>query len=111
MENRYIDLVYHGYEWEPESYSNQEEFRELLKKNFPEVKIEDAYDCIKGYRTAVYADEKFDINIYHAFLLAHGLSNCSFNFLTTKKEDLPSEEELIKILRERWPESLKEEYR
>lgn len=111
MENNFYDLVYHGYEFDEDSITNQNEFRDLIKKNFPEVKIEDAYDFIKGYRTAIYADKDFNINVYYSFLLAYAFSNSSISFLLIDKDKLPSEEEILKIIREKWPECLKEEYR
>lgn len=111
MGNKYYDLVYHVYEWEEYSKGSQKEFRELVKKNFPGIKMEDAYDHIKGYRTAIYADENFDVNVYYSFLLAFGFSGCSLSFLWPDKKEIPSQEEVIKIIRERWPECLKEEYR
>ena len=111
MGEKYYDLIYHGYEWDNASFENQREFRELVKKNFPEIKMKDAYDPIKGYRTAIYADENFDPNVYYSFLLAFGFSGDSFSFLISDKKEMPSQEEVIKIIRERWPECLKEEYR
>lgn len=110
-ELKYIDLVYHGYEWDEDSVKYQNEFRELIKKNFPEITMEDAYDSIKGYRTCVYAPESFDMDVYVSFLLAFGFSDQSFCFLCSDKDKLPSEQKIIDILRERWPEALKEEYR
>lgn len=111
MSNSFYDVVYHGYEFENGSINHQNKFRDLIKKNFPNVKIEDAYDYIKGYRTAIYGDERFDANVYYSFLLAYGFSGCSLSFQLVDKDKLPSKNEIIKIIRERWTECLKEEYR
>lgn len=118
MEKRFYDLVYHGYEWDNGSINEQEDFRKLVKNNFPDVEMEDAYDYIKGYRTELYANADFDKKVYFSFLLAFGFSGGSLDFQllkmgVSKSEEnyLPSESELLEILRERWPEQLKEEYR
>lgn len=111
MNNNFYDIVYHGYEWEENSIKDQEEYRNLMAKYFPEIKIEDAFDDIKGYRTQFYADGNFDKKIYYAFLYAFGFYQCSLSFLMEKESDIPSEEELLSIVKERWNDCLKEEYR
>jgi hypothetical protein len=44
------DLMYFGYEWEDDSYPLQEEFIKEVKEEFADVRLEDAYDSIKGFR-------------------------------------------------------------
>lgn len=118
MKKEFYDLVYHGYEWENDSIKRQAEFRKLVKNNFHDLEIKDAFDGIKGYRTELYADVGFDRKLYFSFLLAFGFSSASLSLQLlkmrgNKSEDnyFPSESEFLEILRERWPEQLKEEYR
>lgn len=37
------DLVYFGYEWEPESRLLEREFVSSVKERFPDIRLEDGY--------------------------------------------------------------------
>lgn len=72
----FVDLVYFGYEWEKDSRELEKEFIEEVSAAFPDAKLEDAYDSIKGYRRSVFIEEEKKED-YLVFILAHGWYNCS----------------------------------
>ncbi len=67
----YQDLMYFGYEFDAESKSNEAEFITQIKEKFPNVKLINAFDEIKGYRQEVYLEETESDN-YFAWLIAFG---------------------------------------
>lgn len=73
-----VDLVYFGYEWEDDSRKLEKEFIEEVSTAFPDAKLEDAYDEIKGYRRSVFIEEEKEED-YLMFILAHGWYNCSMS--------------------------------
>lgn len=66
MENNleYQDLLYFGYEFEKESARYQAEFIKEIKDRFPNVRLENAFDSIKGFRQVVYLDKANEDNYY-----------------------------------------------
>lgn len=104
-----LDLVYHGYEWDITSRKYQDEFRKGVETYFPELHIRDSYDEYKGYRTVVECEKDFDEINYFAFIFAFGLENGSMMF-HSKQEEYDNGS-VLQIIRENWPEQLKEEYR
>ena len=97
------DLMYFGYEWESDSYPLQEEFIKEVKENFHDVKLEDAYDSIKGLRQSVYVDKEKEED-YFVWLFCHGWYNCSFALGVAKQEEI---DRYVKKGRERYPECVK----
>lgn len=81
------DLMYFGYEWESDSYHLQEMFLKEVKEKFPDIKLKDAYDSIKGFRQAVYV-EKGNEEDYFVWLFCHGWYNCSFALRVSKQEEM-----------------------
>jgi len=71
-----FDLVYFGYEYDKDSKKHETDFSNEIKERFPDVRLIDAYDSIKGYRQAVYLDEAENDN-YWAWLIAFGWSALS----------------------------------
>ena len=71
-----VDLVYFGYEWDDHSREFEKEFIEEVSAAFPDIKLKDAYDEIKGYRRSVFIDEEKEDD-YLVFILAHGWYNFS----------------------------------
>jgi dsDNA-binding SOS-regulon protein len=67
----YQDLIYFGYDSEPESKMYETDFIKEIKEKFPNVELKDAYDSIKGYRREVYLDKPESDN-YWAWLIAFG---------------------------------------
>lgn len=82
------DLVYFGYDFSggEESRNNrarQEEYNLRIKTLFPEAVLEDAYDQIKGFRTAVeLPEDKKDE--YFIFMIGEGWFGNSLNLLVMK---------------------------
>jgi hypothetical protein len=68
---KYQDLLYFGYEWSEGSKKNETDFIKEITERFPNIKLKDAFDSIKGYRQEVYLDKSENEN-YWAWLIAHG---------------------------------------
>lgn len=66
-ELKYQDLLYFGYDWSDEGSENAREQARFIKEiedKFPNVRLRDAYDNIKGYRQEVYLPENENDNYY-----------------------------------------------
>lgn len=99
-----MDLVYFGYEWESDSRSLEQEYIKEVKEAFPDIKLENSYDYIKGYRQSVYLDEKRKED-YLIWVLAFGWANCSMTLALLFREDEEQVLELIKKAKEKYPEN------
>ncbi len=118
-EQKYMDLLYFGYDYSKESGQNREYEREFIngvKKKFPNVQLEDAYDSIKGFRQKVYIDEK-DKDDYFSWLIGNQWYECSMmmQFLMMKadkeKEQMERFEKYFALAKKQYPEAFKEEFR
>jgi hypothetical protein len=96
-----MDVVYFGYAWEDDSPKLEKEFKELIVAAFPNVKLKNAFDEIKGYRQEVWLpDEKKDD--YYAWVIADGWAQMSLTLLSmsmdkTQKDKLQRILELAKF--------------
>lgn len=99
-----VDLVYFGYEWEDDSRKLENEFIEEVSTAFPDAKLEDAYDGIKGYRRSVFIEEEKEED-YLVFIIAHGWYNCSMSLQLMK--DSEKVDRLIVRVKQEYPEFLK----
>lgn len=69
---QYQDLLYFGYDWSEESAESkkaEQDFIKEIKDRFQNVKLQDAYDNIKGFRQKVYLEERLSDN-YFSWLIA-----------------------------------------
>lgn len=64
----FMDLLYFGYEYSEGAKTNEEEFVKEIKEKFPIVRLENAYDSIKGYRQEVYLP-KIEEDNYRSWLI------------------------------------------
>lgn len=99
-----VDLVYFGYEWDNDSRKLEKEFIEEVGTAFPDAKLEDAYDGIKGYRRSVFIEEEKEED-YLVFILAHGWYNCSMTFQLMN--DSEKVDRLIARAKQEYPDCLK----
>lgn len=101
-----IDLMYFGYEWESDSQTLEQEFKELVVKLFPDVKLEDAYDSIKGYRQEVYLpDEQKDD--YLAWIIADGWAKVSLTMQLMMMSDKIEWLRLFELAKKHYPQNFK----
>ena len=72
---QYTDLLYFGYDYigeeGEESKKFQSDFILEIKEKFPSVKLQDAYNEIKGYRQEVYLPKE-QRDDFFAYLVAYG---------------------------------------
>jgi aspartokinase len=104
------DLVYFGYVWDDDSYSNQVEFMKEVETKFANVEFSEAYDSIKGYRKEVILkDEQKDD--YYAWIMAHGWhwSSLTVSLMLMDKGQKEEAERLIDLAKETYPENFKSE--
>ena len=99
---KYTDLLYFGYDWEDDSEENKKnetDFITEIKAKFPNVKLNDVYDSIKGYRQEVYLEPENEDN-YYAWLIAFGWWEFSFTLrlMATNPNNLNKYFELAKVL-------------
>lgn len=99
-----VDLVYFGYEWEDDSRKLEKEFIEEVSAAFPDAKLENAYDEIKGYRRSVFIEEEKEED-YLVFIIAHGWYNCSMSLQLMK--DSEKIDRLIARVKQEYPDCLK----
>lgn len=101
-----VDLMYFGYIYEKDSKQLESEFISEIKSEFPEVKLEDAYDSIKGYRQQVSLPEEKEED-YLTWLLAHGWLNCSFNLGIMRYNNIEKLKTLIDNAKKKYPQCFK----
>lgn len=93
------DLIYGDYKAE-----------EIVKKRYPNIKIEDASDEIHRERfCAMFEDDEFDENEYLKFLLESGLSQISLQFqiASRSKDEIPKIRKALNELKKEKPELFK----
>jgi len=110
MELEYTDLLYFGYHWEPESKKLQSDFIDAIKQKFEHVKLENAFDDIKGYRQVVHLDKESKDNFF-AWLIGDGWIDCSMSLqlLMMSKEDKDTFMKYFNLAKEQYPDSFKKE--
>ena len=101
-----MDLVYFGYTWEPESSKLEREFIKEIKTAFPEIRLENAYDDIKGHRQSVFIEES-KADDYLVYIMAHGWLNCSMTLQLLMYDNKKKFEELFERIKKEYPECLK----
>jgi hypothetical protein len=110
--NKYMDLVYFGYDHFGEesinSRKNQTEFMETLKERFPDVEFKDAYDEIKGFRQEVFLSED-DKESYYSWIFAFGWYECSLttSILTMSPEKKDEVKKYIDIAKKEYTQNFK----
>jgi hypothetical protein len=106
----YQDLLYFGYEWDADSKKNETDFIAEIKVKFPNVKLEDAYDSIKGYRQEVYLEETESEN-YFAWLIAFGWYDFSFTIqiMEMDKDKKDDFRKYINLAKSQYPQNFKSE--
>jgi len=90
------DLIYADYKAE-----------EIVKKKYPNIKIEDASDEIHRERFGIQFDEnEYDEHEYLKFLLESGLFQVSLQFqiMSKTKEDAPKISKVLEELKKEKPE-------
>lgn len=100
------DLLYFGYDWEPDSLPLQEEFIREVKERFPNVRLEDAWDNIKGYRQAVYLEKEQEED-YLIWAICHGWIGSSFTLQMMNFQSNTKMREMVEKGRELYPECFK----
>lgn len=102
----HMDLVYFGYAWEGDSSALEREFIEEIKTAFPEIRLENAYDDIKGHRQSVFIEES-KTDDYLVYIMAHGWLNCSMTLQLMKYNNATKLKELFERVKKEYPECLK----
>lgn len=108
--NNMTDIVYFGYEYETDSHNLENEFKETIIKAFPDVKLIDRYDDIKGYRQEVNLPDETKDN-YLAWIIGNGWINSSLttNLMMLDNDKYDELERILKITKEQFPNSFKSE--
>ena len=109
--NKYTDLLYFGYEYEPESATFQADFIVNIKKKFENVELRDAYDSIKGYRKEVFLREDQNDD-YYAWLVGDGWFEMSLTMqLIMMSYEEPDQKEkfdkYIALAKQQYPHAFK----
>lgn len=113
----YQDLLYFGYDWSDESAENRKEqfdFIKEIKEKFPNVRLEDAYDNIKGFRQEVYLEEAENDN-YFSWLIGKQWFEMSMTMQLIMMSDgrEPEQKEKFEkyfaLAKKQYPESFKPE--
>jgi hypothetical protein len=104
-----IDLMYFGNSFDNyEGPKIEKEFIELVTLAFPNVKLDNAYDEIKGYRQQVeIPDEQQDE--YLAWIIGEGWGHMSLviKVLKLEKDENGEFYRIYKIAKEKYSESFK----
>lgn len=113
-ENKYVDLLYFGYEFDEESATLQADFIVGIKKKFENVELRDAYDSIKGYRQEVFLREDQEDD-YYAWLISNGWFEMSLTMqlIMLSYENIPEHKVKFKkyfaLAKQEYPEAFKPE--
>ena len=111
----YQDLVYFGYDWSDDAKENRQaqfDFIAEIKKDFPNVRLEDAYDNIKGFRQEVYLEESESDN-YFSWLIGKQWFEMSLTMqlimMSTGREPDQKEkfEKYLALAKKQYPEVFK----
>lgn len=105
-----MDLMYFGYDYENDSQKLEKEYKEAVVKVFPDVKLVNAYDEIKGYRQEVYLPEEQKDN-YLSWLIGDGWLDMSFTMqiLMMDKEHKFECDAIWSLAKQQYPKSFKPE--
>lgn len=111
----YQDLLYFGYDWSEDGNNNKQseiDFKIQIKERFPNVKLVDAYDSIKGYRQEVYL-EKTESDNYFSWLIGKQWYQESFTMqmlmMSGKSKEKESFDKYLKLAKQQYPEVFKPE--
>jgi hypothetical protein len=107
-----MDLIYFGRGYGDEIHAKeyQEDFIKEIKENFPDVRLEDSYDEIKGYRQSVFIDDEKKDD-YMAYLIGKGWIDFSLTLQIAMmdKDEQKDAKRWFKIAKEKYPEAFKPE--
>lgn len=97
------DLVYFGRE-----KGNMERYCKEVKEAFPNVKLDDAHDIIKGYRQEVFLLET-QSDYYYAWLIAHGWGESSMNLMLIAMNECSIDEvkRYVELAKQQYPQNFK----
>lgn len=112
----YQDLLYFGYDWSEDGNDNKQseiDFKSQIQDKFPNIKLVDAYDSIKGYRQEVYLEETESDN-YFSWLIGKQWYQESFTMQLLmmsgkSKEEKESFDKYLKLAKQQYPEVFKPE--
>ena len=101
-----VDLIYFGDEYDEGSEQHETEFLKEIKHDFPDVKLENAYDPIKGYRQQVTLSDEQELD-YQVWLIGFGWFTYSFalNLVLCDDRNEPLIDKLLVLARERYRDS------
>ena len=97
------DLMYFGH-----SKNNMDEYCKGIREAFPNVRLEEAHDIIKGYRQEVFLLET-QINDYYAWSIAHGWGESSLNLMliATGDDNIDEVKRYVKLAKQQYPHKFK----
>lgn len=105
-----MDIMYFGYGYEKDDPAKQyeQDFIKEIKEFFPDARLENAYDEIKGYRQAVHLDDKEKDN-FMAYLIGKGWIDFSLTLQIAimDKDELDDVKRWFKLAKEKYPEAFK----
>jgi len=105
-----MDLMYFGYDYENDSAKFEKEFKESIVKTFPDVKLVNAYDDIKGYRQEVHLLEEQKDN-YLSWIIGDGWLEMSFimQIMMMDKEQKEEFKRIFALAKKQYPHAFKPE--
>lgn len=103
------DLIYFGYTWDEDSSNLETSFIEEIKEAFPQVKLVDAFDDIKGFRQEVHLPEEEKDN-YLAWLMGNGWWNLSLTMQLIKMGNISEFKRLFELTKKQYPKSFINEH-
>lgn len=105
-----MDVMYFGSEHEGNSLGFQSDFIKQITEKFPNVKLKDAYDYIKGLRQEVHLDES-DKDNYFSFLIGKGWYEMSLTMQIAMmdKDQVDECKRWLKLAKTQYPEAFKPE--
>lgn len=97
------DLVYFGRE-----KGNMDRYCREVKEAFPNVKLNDTYDTIKGYRQEVFLLET-QSDDYFAWLIAYGWGESSLNLMliATSEDNMDEVKRYVELAKQQYPHKFK----
>ena len=105
-----MDLMYFGGDYINESAKLEKEFKDSIVKTFPDVKLVNAYNDIKGFRQEVYLLEEQEDN-YLSWLIGDGWFEMSFTMqiMMMDKEQRAKFERIFALAKKQYPQAFKSE--
>lgn len=103
-----MDLMYFGYDHENDSAKFEKEFKESIVKTFPDVKLVNAYDDIKGYRKEIHLPDEQKDN-YLSWLIGDGWLEMSFTMqiMMMDKEQKEEFKRIFALAKTQYPHAFK----